>query len=258
MDIKIIPISAFKDNYIWLISIPNTQQVVIVDPGDAVPVLKFLQQHHLNLAGILITHHHWDHSNGIQELLSYYQVPVFGSANETVAGVDHLVQQGDRVAFSELGLAFQVLDIPAHTKGHIAYYGHGIVFTGDTLFTGGCGRLFEGTAEQMVQSLKKLSALPETTQVYCGHEYTENNLRFALTVEPKNQDIQRRMENTKQLRAQNLPTVPSTIHEEKLTNPFLRCVIPAVIQAAAKHAGHVLETPVAVFTTLREWKNNFV
>lgn len=254
---QIIPIPALKDNYIWLI-VGSNQQAVVVDPGDAAPVLKTLNQYGLSLAAILVTHHHWDHTNGIDELLQHHSVPVFSSQQDKVSGVNHFVGQDDEVNLSKQGLSFRVIEIPGHTLGHLAYYGHGVVFTGDTLFTGGCGRLFEGTAEQMCTSLNKLKALPEDTLVYCGHEYTENNLRFALAVEPNNPHLLQRSNKIKELRSKNQPTVPATIEEEKQTNPFLRCEIPEVIKAAEKFAGRPLKNPVEVFTVIREWKNNFV
>lgn len=253
---QVIPIPALKDNYIWLLTLPN-HQAVIVDPGDAKPVLQVLKQNNLNLSAILITHHHWDHTNGVENLLQHFSVPVFGSMQDKVTGINQFVKQGDEIELTDQKLIFKVLEIPGHTLGHIAYFGNGMVFTGDTLFTGGCGRLFEGSAEQMVQSLHKLASLPAETKVYCGHEYTENNLRFALEVEPKNPDLLQRIKRTKELRSKNLPTVPATIAEEKQTNPFLRCEIPEVIKAAEEYLGHKTKNPVEVFAGLRFWKNDF-
>lgn len=250
--INLIP--AYKDNYIWLLKASNNPRVAIVDPGDAKPVYAALTREKLTLSAILITHHHWDHTNGITELAQHYSVPVFGPALETIAGVTHLLKEGDCVEFP---VKLQVLDIPGHTRGHIAYYGENMLFCGDTLFTGGCGRLFEGTVEQLYHSLNKLAALPDNTHVYCGHEYTEANLRFARAIEPHNTDLLTRIAKVRQLRAKNLPTVPSTLAEEKCTNPFLRCTVPAVIQAAEHYTGKKLLGPIQVFAALREWKNNF-
>lgn len=257
MPIDLIPIPAFKDNYIWLMRSHNQQYAAIVDPGDAAPVLEALKQYQATLSAILITHHHWDHTNGINQLLEHYSVPVFGPANETIPGLTHPLKENDHIELPNLSLDLQVLDIPGHTKGHIAYYNQDSLFCGDTLFTAGCGRLFEGTAEQMLNSLTKLAALPGNTRVYCGHEYTQNNLGFAKAVEPENPDIAQRIAQVANLRAQNLPTVPSTIEEEKRTNPFLRCDIPAVINAVEQYAGHKLKNPVEVFVSLRKWKDGF-
>src|ERR1700754_139999 len=182
--LKISPVRAFADNYIWLIHAPaDPRQVVAVDPGDAAPVRQFLMANDLRLAGILMTHHHADHVGGVAELLREQPVPAFGPANERIPGEPELMREGQRAQFPALGLEFEVLDVPGHTAGHIAYVGHGAVFCGDTLFSAGCGRLFEGTAEQMAASLDKLASLPDDTAVYCAHEYTISNLLFGLAVE---------------------------------------------------------------------------
>jgi hydroxyacylglutathione hydrolase len=255
MHIKTIAVPAFKDNYVWLVINRENKFSIVIDPGDAAPVLHALKEDQARLAAILITHHHKDHSGGIQGILQHHIVPVFGPANEEVNGVTHLVQDQQAIAIEAATLNFQVLSIPGHTRGHIAYYGHDMLFCGDTLFTGGCGRLFEGTAEQMYASLMKLAALPDTTKVYCGHEYTEANLRFAQAVEPNNKFLLERIERVKILRAQNLPTVPSTILEEKQTNPFLRCEVVEVITAAEQHIGAKLNMHIEVFACLRKWKD---
>lgn len=255
MPIKILAVPAFKDNYIWLMISQDQKYAVIVDPGDAAPVLSALQHHKLNLTAILITHHHWDHTNGIAELIKYYPVPVFGPATEKIPGVTCPVSEKYPVLLPKLKLTWRVLDIPGHTLGHIAYYNNDSLFCGDTLFTGGCGKLFEGTAAQLHHSLCKLANLPDNTKVYCGHEYTQSNLRFAQIVEPENNNLLYRIEKTTKLREKNLPTVPSTIIEEKQTNPFLRCHIPEVIHSAEQYAGKEFRDPVEVFTCLRGWKN---
>lgn len=253
---EIVPISALKDNYIWAMINARSKQATVVDPGEAAPVLDFLRKQQLTLAAILITHHHWDHTNGLSELAKA-GIPCFGPAKELVQGISLPVQEGDDVKISGLP-SFKVFDIPGHTLGHVAYYAPGILFSGDTLFTGGCGRYFEGTAAQLYHSLQTLAALPPETKIYCGHEYTVNNLRFAEQVEPGNQKIRARLQQTRALRAEHLPTVPSTLREEHETNPFLRCEVPDVIASVSRYAGRELRDPVEVFTYLRQWKDKFV
>ncbi len=248
---KIIPIPAFDDNYIWLIR--NGHYAAAVDPGDAEPVLEYLDRHGLRLAAILNTHHHGDHTGGNEDLLRHANAPVFGPRRENIPAVTHPVGEGDAVKLP--GLAeFAVLDVPGHTAGHVAYYGANSLFCGDTLFACGCGKLFEGTAAQMYASLQKLAALPDETDMYCAHEYTLANILFAKTVEPANADLVQREMRDRQAREQGLPTLPSTIALEKATNPFLRCEHPAVIEAASRHAGRALNDAVSVFAALREWK----
>lgn len=220
-----------------------------------------LTQHGLSLAAIVLTHKHNDHTGGIAALRQRYKVPVFGPRNETepVADVSHPVAEGDNVTIPALSLRLQVLDMPGHTLGHIAFYAQaqGWVFCGDTLFAGGCGRLFEGTPKQMTESLAKLAALPDETLVYCAHEYTLSNLKFALAVEPDNRALQDRLVADQAKRDQNQPTVPSTMAMEKATNPFLRYREPAIIEHMAA-SGHLSGSdPVASFAAMREWKNNF-
>lgn len=252
--VEIVFIPAFQDNYIWLLH--NGTEAVVVDPGDAMPVDWRLRAEGLKLAGILVTHHHADHQGGVGALLREYDVSaVFGPAKESITGCSRPVSGGD--AFELLGTSFKVIDVPGHTAGHIAYSMPGAVFCGDTLFGAGCGRLFEGSPAQMAASLGKLAALPDETRVYCAHEYTEANLRFAREVEPENPDIAQRMATAAFQRLRGRPTVPSTIGEEKRTNPFLRCSEPAVIEAARRRNPATLLDPVGVFATLREWKNNY-
>ena len=251
-----IPIPALKDNYIWLIVHMNNHHCLMIDPGDAAPVLAILKTKRLNPIGILLTHHHRDHTGGVANLLKNYNIPVFGPAQEKIACVTNPVfNHHECISFETMQINLQVLKISGHTHGHIAYYGHGALFCGDTLFTGGCGRVFEGTMPEMYAALNLLAALPESTQIYCGHEYTAENLKFALMVEPKNIALQQRMKETTALRAANRPTVPSTLALEKATNPFLRCHQSSVKEAAQAHCGHHLLTPVMVFNILREWKN---
>jgi len=254
--LTIRPIPAFKDNYIWLLSGPEKPYAVLVDPGDAQPVLEALERLSLIPGAILVTHHHWDHTNGIRTLLKHYPMAVYGPASEAIPGLTHPLKQGDRVSFPEIGADFQVLDVPGHTRGAIAFYGNGALFCGDTLFTAGCGRLFEGTAAQMHASLTKFAALPDQTQVYCGHEYTVENLHFAQVVEPANPDIQARLNEATGRRAVALPTVPASLAVEKCTNPFLRTAVPQLIAAAERYAGHRLPTGAEVFAAVRRWKDD--
>lgn len=249
-------ITALEDNYIWAIVHPNIQQCVVVDPGEATPVIDYLQDRELQLKAILITHHHWDHTGGIEQLLEQYpDIQVYGPANESIPGMTTFLSNGDVIELPEIGLHLETLDIPGHTLGHIAFYGHGNVFCGDTLFTAGCGKIFEGTTEQMYQSLQKIAALPEETLIYCGHEYTQQNLRFAQVVEPSNQEITKRAADVDRIRRQNQATVPAPLLLEKLTNPFLRTGEQAVKNAAEEYIGHTLSSEVEILKTLREWKN---
>lgn len=257
MNITVYPIPILKDNYVWTIIDVSKNTAVIVDPGDAAPVARFLDQQRLQLKGILITHHHWDHTNGTVELKEQYDVPVFAPAREQVQGATTLVKEGDIVHIDDFPLAFQVIDIPGHTLGHVAYYANEMLFCGDTLFAAGCGRIFEGTPEQMYASLQKIAALPDETKIYCAHEYTLNNLRFAAAVEPNNQDIALRLQEVQRLSHADIPSLPSLLKIERKTNPFLRCHIPELIANTEKHAGSPLTDPVRIFYNLREWKNHF-
>jgi len=255
--IEVQPISALKDNYIWVLVNKKNKTAIVVDPGEAPPVLEFLQKNDLSLLAIFITHHHWDHTNGIEEILNFKKVPVYGSANEKITHLTHPLRELDIVSVPEFPLDFQVLEIPGHTVGHIAYYSPGMLFCGDTLFSAGCGRLFEGTAEQMFISLQKLAALPDDTKVYCAHEYTLNNLRFAASVEANNQEIMNRISFVTALRDKNLPSLPSTMKEEKETNPFLRCGVLEVKWNVEKQVNRKLESLVETFAMLRKWKDEF-
>ena len=254
---NILAVPAFEDNYLWLIH--DGSHAAVVDPGDAAPIFKALEKLQLTLSAILLTHHHHDHIGGVTDLLQRFDVPVFGPRNEGITAVRQPLSEGDSAIIPELGLHMTVLDVPGHTLGHIAYIAQeqGWLFCGDTLFAGGCGRLFEGTPTQMAHSLDKLAALPNDTQVYCAHEYTLSNLRFALAVEPENPALIARMQNEHAKRNQGMATIPSSIGLEKATNPFLRYREPAI----AKHlmdAGKLDQnTPIAAFTALREWKNSF-
>ena len=250
---EVVPVSAFKDNYVW--TLRNATHAAVVDPGEAAPVLDYLRRENLALAAILATHHHADHVGGIAQLLEQYRVPVYGPKKEPIPTLTRPVSEGDSVSIPELGAVFSVLDIPGHTRAHVAYYGAGALFCGDTLFACGCGRLFEGTAEQMYASLEKLRALPDDTKVYCGHEYTLANIGFAKNVEPGNAALRERESRDRRTREAGRPTLPSTLGEEKATNPFLRCREPAVVDSVNKYLGSRVSDPVRVFAAIREWKN---
>jgi hydroxyacylglutathione hydrolase len=248
------PIPAFNDNYIWCIS-NEQQQAFVVDPGDGQATIDYLQARQLELAGILITHHHADHTGGIASLLKQRAVPVYGPNNPAIKGISLPLSNG--MAIDVLQQHGQVIATPGHTLDHICYYFAGMkaLFCGDTLFCGGCGRLFEGSPATMLDSLQRLAALPEATAVYCAHEYTESNLRFAQAVEPDNQLLQKRIQDVARLRAARQSTVPSTLAIEKQTNPFLRCDQAAVI-AAAQSQGLEEGSIEDVFACIRQWKDN--
>ena len=250
-------VAAFQDNYIWLIQSAHNQRVLIVDPGDAQPVLATLKQRTLIPAAILITHHHQDHTGGIATLLSHFDIPVYGPKAKKIGGITHAVSPGEKLKLTPDFSDILVLDTGGHTFGHISYLMQDTLFCGDTLFAGGCGRLLGGTAEQLFATLQRICQQPDSTKIYCAHEYTLANLQFALAVEPDNLALQQRFSKTKTMRAANQSTVPSTLALEKATNPFLRCDVAAVKQAAEQHSGLSLTTPTAVFKALRQWKDNF-
>ena len=224
-DFDVVALRAFNDNYIW--TLRNQRYAAVVDPGDAQPVLDYLRCERLELCAILLTHHHADHVGGVPALLAHHTIPVYGPRGEPISTLTHPVSGAEQVQIAQLGLRFNVLDIPGHTRAHIAYYGANCLFCGDTLFACGCGRLFEGTAPQMVDSLAKLSALPDETLMYSGHEYTLANIDFAREVEPDNDELRARAASDAETRNNGRPTLPSTIGREKRTNPFLRCLQPA-------------------------------
>lgn len=249
-EISFIP--AFKDNYIWLLT--RGKRAFVVDPGDAAPVIARLAADDLTLEGILVTHHHADHQGGIAELTARWQPSVYAPGNESITGCTDPLRGGESI--DVLDQTISVMAVPGHTLGHLAYAGPGILFCGDTLFGAGCGRLFEGTPAQMSAALDSIAGMPDDTLVYCAHEYTEMNLRFALAVEPGNTALQARCKKVAALRAANLPTVPLLLGEEKATNPFLRCNETAVIEAGLQH-GAVNRGKIKIFAAIRGWRNSF-
>jgi hydroxyacylglutathione hydrolase len=255
--LSIRPIPAFNDNYIWAL-LDDEGRAAVVDPGDAEPVQQFLEDEGIQLAGILITHHHFDHVGGLEALKSHWNCPVWGPVNPTIEGIDHRLSEGDEVQV--LGQKFQVIGVPGHTLDHIAYFADGDpprLFCGDTLFAGGCGRVFEGTFAMMHGSLAKLAALPGKTLVYCAHEYTLANLAFAQAVEPDNAELSARVQAARATRERQQPTVPSTLAQERATNPFLRCDAPELVDALERQGKHPPETPEERFALLRDWKDHF-
>ncbi|NLY65191.1 MAG: hydroxyacylglutathione hydrolase [Alcaligenaceae bacterium] len=261
MTIKILPINAFNDNYIWIIVQGN--DAVVIDPGQAGPVLAVLQEKNLDLRAILVTHHHADHVGGIAALLEYAPATVvYGPAHEAIPFRDVALREGDVVKPDGFSWALSVLEVPGHTLGHIAYFGQinqgqPVLFCGDTLFATGCGRIFEGNSTQMHQSIDKFRKLPQNTLVFCAHEYTLGNIKWALEVEKGNPDLQQWSQEAQAIRNQGKPTVPTTVAHECKTNPFMRVAQESVIKAAQIRAGRSLNAPDEVFAVLRDWKNNF-
>lgn len=259
--LQVEPIPAFQDNYLWLLTRAEQKLAAIVDPGDATPVLDVLKRRSLSLCAIMITHHHADHTGGIGRLIAEFpDARVYGPANENISGIQYKLTEGDAITLPGLDAAFEILAVPGHTLDHIAYVHHAdpkLVFCGDTLFSAGCGRLFEGTAQQMHHSLTKLRALPEKTLVYCAHEYTMANLKFAVAVEPHNQNLQAHVTKCEQLRAQGVPTLPSNMGLEQRINPFLRYDVESVAVAAREHSGSALEQEFEVLAAVRQWKDQF-
>lgn len=254
MTLDIIPIPAFRDNYIWLLQ--RDRHAVVVDPGDAAPVLAALQARQLALDAILITHHHDDHIGGVAELLTHTRAAVYAPRREHYPFPHQPVSEDDWVDLPTLDIRLQVLETPGHTAGHVVYYGANSLFCGDTLFGCGCGRLFEGSCQQLYQSLQRLAALPAETRVYCAHEYTQHNIRFARLLDPDNPALIERAQNVDRLRLENRPSLPSTIDTERATNPFLRCDSSSIRTAAQQHDIDASDT-VAVFCAIRNMRNAF-
>jgi len=254
------PIPVLSDNYAWLLVLPD-QSAAVVDPGDAAPVLSVLASRELRLRAVLLTHHHGDHIGGVARLVASSPTPltVYGPERERISDVTLPVGSGMTIELGPVHL--EVIEVPGHTIGHVAYAGSvagtPVMLTGDCLFAAGCGRIFEGTHAQMYQSLSRLAALPPSSQVCCGHEYTAANLRFAMAVEPTSQALAERADRVERLRSEALPSVPSELAEELLTNPFLRCQEPAVVEAACGHAGRAIAPGAPAFEVLRRWKDGF-
>jgi len=256
--LNVRPVRAFSDNYIWFIESPrDPERIVVVDPGDAEPVVAELRRSGASLAAILLTHHHADHIGGVAALLAANPVPVIAPDDDRIPQRTRTVHDGEACELPDLGLSFEILHVPGHTLSHIAFFGHGALFCGDTLFSAGCGRMFEGTAIQMNASLDRLGALPPETLMFCGHEYTAANLRFALTVDPANAAALAYRDTVDSVRAADAPTLPSTLALENRVNPFLRCADPVVREAAEAHAGEALSSQPRVFGALRAWKDRF-
>lgn len=253
-DITAIP--AFEDNYIW--AIHHNGQAVVVDPGDAAPVLDWLLRHDLSLSGILCTHRHNDHVGGIEKLRAVYNVPVYGRQHEKNPHISHDLKEGEKLGLHEFGLTFEIMEVPGHVDDHIAYYSPdaGILFCGDVLFGAGCGRNFEGRVVQLHRSLQRFASLPASTLAYCAHEYLASNLRFAKVCDPDNPRVAQRIAETATLRAANQSTVPFTIEIELATNPFLRCTDPAILHSL-KQKGYKAGDEESAFAALREWRDKF-
>jgi hydroxyacylglutathione hydrolase len=256
MSVSVFPIKAFNDNYIWCLR--NQTHCAVVDPGDAAPVLAYCKDNQLTLSAIIITHHHWDHTGGIDALLTDFpDIPIYGPQNKAIKQITVRLSQDDDIELAQLGVKFSVLEVPGHTLDHIAYYGDTGLFCGDTLFSAGCGRLFEGTPLQMFQSLAKLTALPADTAVYCTHEYTMANIAFAETVEPNNQALINYKQWATEQREKKIPTLPSSIMRELTVNPFLRCHSNELVTNVNKNTGTTLTSEQTIFASLRSWKDNF-
>lgn len=253
--LRIEPVPILGDNYAWLLRPPDQDAVAVIDPGDDRPVLEVLERDRLRLEAVLLTHHHRDHVGGLGGLLRKRRVPVFGPEAERIAGVDRPVADADAVELFGGAVVLEVLHLPGHTLGHVGYVGHGVALVGDTLFAGGCGRVFEGTPRQMHASLGRLAALDGDTAVYCAHEYTVSNLEFATRVEPANRTLRERLAAARSARGEGRPTVPSSIAQELATNPFLRCDEPSVVAAAGRFAGREVAPGADTFAVVRGWKD---
>ena len=248
-------IKAFSDNYIWLVS--TNEGSIVVDPGESKNIQKLIDSKSINLKGVLITHHHYDHTNGLDDLLKKNSLDVYGPEN-SISGINYRVYNKDRISI--IGIEFEIISMPGHTLDHIGFYSSNnnnpILFCGDTLFAGGCGRVFEGTYEQMFNALKKISALPKNTTIYCGHEYTLSNLKFAIEADTKNADLKQEYESVLKKINSDIPTLPTTLDKELKVNPFLRCDNPSIQKKIAEKF-NITGNELEIFTALRKWKDNF-
>lgn len=262
---RVRPVPAFRDNYLWLVVDPTGTRAAVVDPGDAGAIERALAAASLSLDAILLTHHHADHTGGVAALVARWKCPVHGPRADPIEGIDHPLDDGDRLVLPAFDIDFEVIAVPGHTLGHIAYFGmrlggedpRGVLFCGDTLFAAGCGRLFEGTPAQMHQSLGRLASLPADTLVYCAHEYTLSNLAFANAAEPGSAAVAARLAEARTVREQDIPTVPSAIGIERDTNPFLRTDSPAIIARLAERGLGDGAGAIERFAALRAWKDEF-
>tara|TARA_B100001115_G_C15756012_1_gene370017 strand:+ start:132 stop:896 length:765 start_codon:yes stop_codon:yes gene_type:complete len=253
--LSVEPINAYDDNYIWLIT--TNEGSIVVDPGESKKIIELIENDTINLRGVLITHHHYDHTNGLLDIIEKKDVEVYGPTNN-IQGINNRVRELDK--FNLIGINFEVIEIPGHTLDHIAFYsfnnGEPILFCGDTLFAGGCGRVFEGTYEQMFQSLNKISNYPKETKVYCGHEYTLSNLKFALEVDPNNDYLKNEFKNVENLILSKIPSLPTSLEKELKLNPFLRCNHNVIKNKIIKKFD-MIDNELEIFTALRKWKDNF-
>lgn len=253
--LEVLPIPALRDNYIWVIH--DGHAAAVVDPGEAEPIVAWLAQRRITLSAILITHHHNDHVGGVGELVALHGCPVYGPGDECIAAVSRTVRDGEQIELAIPHVRLQVISVPGHTRGHLAYHGHGHLFCGDTLFSCGCGRVFEGTPSQLYRSLMRLAALPVATKICCAHEYTLANIDFARQVEAGNGELLAWAQEALALRRAGRPTLPSELGRELRVNPFLRCHTPQVKAAAEHWSGMLLRQPVEVFATLRQMKDGY-
>ena len=252
--LNVEPIKAYTDNYIWLVS--TNEGSIVVDPGESKEILNLIDSNKIDLKGVLITHHHYDHTNGLLDLTNKINLEVYGP--KKIEGINNIVKESDK--FSIIGIDFEVIEIPGHTLDHLAFYSSNnkepILFCGDTLFAGGCGRVFEGTFEQMFKSLKKISNYPKETKIFCGHEYTISNLKFALKVDEDNKQLADEYISVKKLISSNIPSLPTDLNKELKVNPFLRCN-EINIKNKVIDKFDIIDDELEIFTALRKWKDNF-
>ena len=251
--LSVEPIKAYTDNYIWLVS--TNEGSIVVDPGESEEILNLIDTNKIDLKGVLITHHHYDHTNGLLDLTNKMNLEVYGP--KKIEGINNIVKESDK--FSVIGIDFEVIEIPGHTLDHLAFYSSNkdpVLFCGDTLFAGGCGRVFEGTFEQMFKSLKKISNYPKETKIFCGHEYTLSNLKFALKVDEDNKQLADEYINVKKLISSDIPSLPTNLNKELKLNPFLRCN-EINIKNKVIDKFDIIDDELEIFTALRKWKDNF-